>query len=579
MTLKLTRVLWVWAGTLVLVLLAVLPLAIWIRAVATLAVVGVVVLTWNRAGRRAARSCESLVLADNLSLPPAAYPEPVVLVCGDGLMGLFGAIPTELLALRTTAQGCYVRVPDLERLPVVASSLLAQRPEWGGQLCVMFVVNPGVHTDAAVLAGQLRAFCHQTALIRQRGIVLPQLMVSYLQASSGEGPWFCWQAGEPDPSVRESGACVSLVDWQRYATESATQTARLHACVQLNSAAAWLGERVLPHFATPEARNPASPAVACAITLVPALPQTVAGNLWQQWLRDKVALVDTRQAPIEADTPLPFPDALLHLLPIDARYSPARRASVIALWLFAVAGIIALANSAWQNNLLVRQVNDDLRRYTSMPESRHRDQPGFAQREEAMAVLREHATRLDSYYRHGEPLALGLGLYHGGHLRAPLLAAIAGHRQPFTAPTSAKAPTTVRLDSLSLFGSGSAQLKPESTKVLINALVDIKAQPGWLIVIAGHTDATGSAEQNLQLSRARAAAVHEWMQRMGDIPGSCFAVQGFGASQPIASNDTEAGRAANRRVEIRLVPEVGACVLPSAGPDRQPPVALRGIRF
>jgi outer membrane protein OmpA-like peptidoglycan-associated protein len=60
---------------------------------------------------------------------------------------------------------------------------------------------------------------------------------------------------------------------------------------------------------------------------------------------------------------------------------------------------------------------------------------------------------------------------------------------------------------------------------------------------------------------------------MGGIPASCFAVQGFGASQPIASNDTDAGRSANRRVDIRLVPESGACVFPATGPDLQPPVA------
>ncbi|WP_374439879.1 OmpA family protein [Pseudomonas panipatensis] len=137
--------------------------------------------------------------------------------------------------------------------------------------------------------------------------------------------------------------------------------------------------------------------------------------------------------------------------------------------------------------------------------------------------------------------------------------ALVGLAHAPAASPAAKIPAPVRLDSLLLFNLGSAELKPGSTKVLVNALVGIKAQPGWLIVIAGHTDATGNAEQNLQLSLARAAAVRDWMQRMGDIPDSCFAVQGFGASQPIASNDTEAGRAANRRVDIRLVPELGAC--------------------
>lgn len=119
---------------------------------------------------------------------------------------------------------------------------------------------------------------------------------------------------------------------------------------------------------------------------------------------------------------------------------------------------------------------------------------------------------------------------------------------------------SVRMDSLSLFKAGSAELKPGSSTLLINALVDIKAQPGWLIVIAGHTDITGNAEHNLQLSRARAAAVRNWMQSRGDFPDSCFAVQGFGASQPVADNQTEAGRAANRRVDISLVQVPGACV-------------------
>jgi type VI secretion system protein VasL len=118
-------------------------------------------------------------------------------------------------------------------------------------------------------------------------------------------------------------------------------------------------------------------------------------------------------------------------------------------------------------------------------------------------------------------------------------------------------PDPVLLDGL--FDAGSAELKPGSIKVLVKALVDIKARPDWLIVITGHTDVTGDAEQNLKLSHARAWAVRSWMQRMGDIPESCFAVQGYAASQPIASNDTETGRTANRRVDIRLVPQEGVC--------------------
>ncbi|SDI68066.1 OmpA family protein [Pseudomonas panipatensis] len=571
MTLKLTRGLWLWAGTLALVLLAIIPFTGWTRTWAGLLVVLIVALAWLWAGRRARRQRQALALVDNIALPPAAYRQPVVLVCGDGLAGLFGASPAEHLALRTSEQGCYLRVSSLERLPAVTDSVLAHRPHWGGQLSVLFIINPAEQTDGAELAGRVRAFRHQLALIRKRGIALPLLLVSYLQARRGEGPWFSWESGQTNPSVRETGACTGLADWQRQAADSATHAARLRTCVQLHSAAAWVAEMVLPYLVKRDSRDPACVAVACAITMVPALPQAVAGNLRQQWLRDKIALADLGPAPLAAEARLPFPDPLLHLLPTYAHDSPMRRASVIALWSFVLASVAALASSAWQNTLLARQVTDDLRRYAAIPQPAHREQPEFALREQAVAVLRKDAARLDNYYRHGEPLALGLGLYRGERLRTPLLSAIADYREPPAPPVASKIPAPVRLDSLSLFGVGSAELKPGSTKVLINALVDIKAQVGWLIVIAGHTDATGNAEQNLQLSRARAGAVRDWMQRMGDIPDSCFAVQGFGASQPIASNDTEAGRAANRRVDIRLVPEVGACALSTAGPDRQHP--------
>lgn len=173
-------------------------------------------------------------------------------------------------------------------------------------------------------------------------------------------------------------------------------------------------------------------------------------------------------------------------------------------------------------------------------------------------------------------LALGIGFWWGGWLIDPNSGGVYRHTSLFgQRPTM---PDPVRLNSLSLFRTGSTELKPGSTKVLTNALVEIKAQPGWLIVITGHTDATGDAEQNLKLSHARASAVRDWMQRMGDIPDSCFAVQGVAASQPIASNDSEIGRTANRRVDIRLVPEVGACVLSTMGSDRTP-AAIAALVF
>jgi type VI secretion system protein VasL len=121
------------------------------------------------------------------------------------------------------------------------------------------------------------------------------------------------------------------------------------------------------------------------------------------------------------------------------------------------------------------------------------------------------------------------------------------------------APAPVQLRSLSVFDAGSAKLRPDSTAALVEALVSVKAKPGWLIVISGHSDGTGDAGKNLQLSRDRAFAVMAWLQRMGNVPDRCFAVEGLGGGEPVATDLAESGRAANRRVDIRLMPQHEPC--------------------
>ena len=123
-------------------------------------------------------------------------------------------------------------------------------------------------------------------------------------------------------------------------------------------------------------------------------------------------------------------------------------------------------------------------------------------------------------------------------------------------------PKNIRLDSMSLFDSGQSTLKAGSTKMLVHSLLDIKAKPGWLIVVSGHTDNTGNPKLNQTLSLKRAEAVRDWMRDTGDVPESCFAVQGYGESRPIVTNDTPEGRALNRRVEISLVAQANACQIP-----------------
>lgn len=80
----------------------------------------------------------------------------------------------------------------------------------------------------------------------------------------------------------------------------------------------------------------------------------------------------------------------------------------------------------------------------------------------------------------------------------------------------------------------------------------LEAYPGVSLVVEGHTDATGTADYNLQLSEKRAVSVRDYLVTKG-ISKDRFTVKGFGQSQPIAPNNTAEGRKQNRRVEIIIV--------------------------
>ncbi|MBC8438644.1 MAG: OmpA family protein [Deltaproteobacteria bacterium] len=101
-----------------------------------------------------------------------------------------------------------------------------------------------------------------------------------------------------------------------------------------------------------------------------------------------------------------------------------------------------------------------------------------------------------------------------------------------------------------LFGSGSSVIKPGAYYLLDDIAAKLEEKPGMSIDIQGHTDNIGSAESNKELSSRRAQAVKNYLIGKGIMPDR-MTTEGFGFSKPVALNGTEAGRALNRRVEIR----------------------------
>jgi outer membrane protein OmpA-like peptidoglycan-associated protein len=103
------------------------------------------------------------------------------------------------------------------------------------------------------------------------------------------------------------------------------------------------------------------------------------------------------------------------------------------------------------------------------------------------------------------------------------------------------------------FDFNSAIVRPEMRASLEEVARVMTAYPSTVIGVYGHTDSIGSAAVNQRLSEQRAEAVAGTLQSFG-VPRARMQVQGFGFTQPVASNSTEEGRAQNRRVEIRIVP-------------------------
>ncbi len=102
------------------------------------------------------------------------------------------------------------------------------------------------------------------------------------------------------------------------------------------------------------------------------------------------------------------------------------------------------------------------------------------------------------------------------------------------------------------FDNDKSNIKPRYYPELDNAVMVINQNPGINIEVQGHTSNTGSAAHNQKLSERRAQAVNDYLSRNIHVKGALTA-RGYGLTQPIDTNETEEGRANNRRVQLEVL--------------------------
>jgi outer membrane protein OmpA-like peptidoglycan-associated protein len=533
--------------------LAVLPVGIglaWCVAGAAF-VIGAALIAWRTFSLRHRVEQGTVVLAA-LTRSMASLPEslrtrmPVVLVTGDGLDAIFNRGTDTERRVHVGDGAIWLRVDNPQSLPQFGVAVRRWRD---GRVPdgVVLTIAPALHADDDALTQKIRLMRQALSdASRMLGTRLPGYIAVYQRLTANAAApaslprWYGVSSATP---ITHASRFESVI-------QGAENIARApHADHSVSWRAAGLSALIdwTQRAVVGPLRERLQPAAPCSLYGVGWIDCGPASQTRSAWTSALQARTQLRPPPFSASpAPWPLPQAVIEAMPRRLWMSPRLRAFAHALSLVACAAAIAFWSSGQNNQRQLAQIKADLGRFSIIPPAHD------AARRDALKALVADRDRLREYQRSGVPPRLSFGMYRGAALLPVLNDAIASY-QPPPAP-----PAVVTLDSMSLFDSGRAQLKPGSTRAMVGALEMIRAHPDKRILVAGYTDNVGVPDSNLKLSIARAGAVRDWLVEVSGLPVTRFAIQGYGDTRPIAGNDSTDGRARNRRVEITLVPDVSA---------------------
>jgi outer membrane protein OmpA-like peptidoglycan-associated protein len=564
-----------------LLLFVFLPITMGWKIIGTILVLAIASgLLWRmqRYRRVLASSTENIqFLTQKLDLLPAKqrYRLPILLVTGSAAKKFF---PNDLSLAESnvlvSSEAVWIYVDEYSHLPIVYDSLIAKWPDMLGRVGIFLALAPELEDTQGLLIAKLQAF--RQSWVDTCRIAKYKLPI-YLSTHIGFND-LIYDEHDPLPIYWFQLINQRLYLLDRYLSpmsnwvndlkiSSNERERRLRLRPFLNETQSWIESVVLATLTDP--KQPITKCTPTAIVIYPINQSITNDNVIQQLWKSITTLSLPNTHTIQ-ETVSP-PDAIVKCMPIAYPFSPIFTMICGLTMITSVFMMGYLGASFWNNIKLADQIKNDIHHYQLI------SMDSYEEKRLAFERLKDDRAVLNEYLTQGEPVRLGMGLYQGQQLIEPLNISMSDYMakppEPETIIIKEKEivmkdpPPVIRLDSLSLFESGKSNLKSNSTKILINALVEMKEQinanlgAGWLILITGHTDSTGDENKNIQLSLERAVAVRNWIIKTSDIPETCFAIQGYGAKKPLVSNDTLEDRAKNRRVEISLIPQMSNCIL------------------
>ncbi|WP_229012468.1 OmpA family protein [Paraburkholderia gardini] len=544
----------IFAATLVIaVLFLVLPVSRGAAWGAAAAVAVFAILLVARHSRQLARAqAQSARVLTALGTTTADLPVslrtrmPLVMVTGDALTQIFDRGDGEERLAHVGDGAIWLRVErpqDLPRLAVAVKQWRDGRAPDG----VALSIAPALHAGEASLTQMLRVVRQASGdASRVLGTRLPGYVAVYQRltvapATHDVPQWYGVSSATRITGTQRFEEVMRAAEPEVQRAQGDRERIRLAAAraAGLAAVAGWTQRVAIGVLTDP--RQPAAPWVLFGAGWIDCGPASHPGTPWSRDVERQTAVVPPAMAASPAPWPLPQP--LIEAMPRRFWVSPRVAALAHAIALLACALALAMWGAARNNQALLARIGADLDRFATIPPDHD------TARRDALQSLVADRDQIDRFSRTGVPMRLSFGMYRAAALMPTLDDAIASYQAPLPPPT------VVTLDSMSLFDSGRAQLKPGSMRAMVGALEMIKAHPDKRVLVAGYSDASGNPGFNQKLSLARAGAVRDWLVDASGIPVTQFAIQGYGDTRPIADNNTDSGRARNRRVEITLVPD------------------------